>query len=157
MVEAAPGFLTEQLRGRFARTLAEVVDRVRFLPRMSKGQFSELIASADVLLDTPHYGGGANTTFESLALGKPLVTLAGEFHRGRFAAGVLNRIGLDDFVTQSPESYAKVAVALGGDADWRQQLSYKITRSASVLFEDRAAAGELEDWFLEAIAASRGA
>ena len=155
LVEAAPGFLTEQLRSRFARTLAEVADRVRFLPRMSKGEFLELIASADVLLDTPHYGGGANTTFETLALGKPLVTLAGEFHRGRFAAGVLNRIGLDDFVTQSPESYAKVAVALGGDAAWRQQLAYKITRSAAVLFEDRAAAGELEDWFLEAIAASR--
>ena len=130
LVEAAPGFLTEQLRGRFAHTLGDVADRVRILPRMSKGEFLELIASADVVLDTPHYGGGANTTFETLALGKPLVTLAGQFHRGRFATGVLTRIGLDDFVTHSPENYARLAVALGGDAAWREQLSHKIARSA---------------------------
>ena len=80
----------------------------------------QLIASADVVLDTPHYGGGANTTYETLALGKPLVTLAGEFHRGRYAAGVLARIGLDDFVTATPDDYIRLAVALGGDAAWRE-------------------------------------
>ena len=155
LVEATPPFLTEQLHERFARTLGDVGRRVRFLPRMTKGEFHELIASADVLLDTPHYGGGANTTFETLALGKPLVTLAGQFHRSRFAAGVLSRIGLDDFVTTSPEAYVRLAVALGGDAAWREQLAHRITRSAAVLFEDRAAVGEIEDWFLSVIAQSR--
>jgi predicted O-linked N-acetylglucosamine transferase (SPINDLY family) len=155
LVEATPAFLTEQLRSRFQRTLGDALDRVRFLPRVTKGEFLQLIASADVVLDTPHYGGGANTTYETLALGKPLVTLAGEFHRGRYAAGVLARIGLDDFVSATPDAYIRLAVALGGDAAWRSQWAHKISRSASVLFEDRAAVGELEDWMLETIARSR--
>jgi protein O-GlcNAc transferase len=155
LVEATPAFLTEQLRSRFQRTLGDTLARVRFLPRVTKGEFLQLIASADVILDTPHYGGGANTTYETLALGKPLVTLAGEFHRGRYAAGVLARIGLDDFVTATPDAYIRLAVALGGDAAWRGGWSHKISRSASVLFEDRGAVGELEDWMLTAIARSR--
>ncbi|HTU27716.1 MAG TPA: tetratricopeptide repeat protein [Pirellulales bacterium] len=155
LVEANPGFLTEQLRRRFERTLGDVLGRVRFLPRMTKGEFLQAIASADVILDTPHYGGGANTTYETLALGKPLVTLAGEFHRGRYAAGVLGRIGLDDFVTTTPDAYIRLAAALGRDADMRQGWAHKITRSAAVLFEDRGAVGELEDWFLSVIAKSR--
>jgi predicted O-linked N-acetylglucosamine transferase (SPINDLY family) len=152
LVEAMPPFLTEQLRRRFERTLGDTFSRVRFLPRMTKGEFFELIASADVVLDTPHYGGGANTTYETLALGKPLVTLRGEFHRGRYAAGVLSRIGLDDFIAATPDDYIRLAVALGGDAAWRSGWSHKIARSSSALFEDRAAVGELEDWLLETIA-----
>jgi protein O-GlcNAc transferase len=155
LVEATPAFLTEQLRTRFSRTLGDVLPRVRFLPRMTKGEFLELLASADVVLDTPHYGGGANTTYETLALGKPLVTLAGDFHRSRYAAGVLGRIGLDDFITTTPEDYTRVAVALGSDRAWREQLAHKISRSAAVLFEDHGAVGELEDWMLEAITRSR--
>ncbi len=155
LVEATPAFLTEQLRQRFERTLAGTLPRVRFLSRMTKGEFLQLIASADVVLDTPHYGGGANTTYETLALGKPLVALAGEFHRGRYAAGVLARIGLDDFVTQTPDAYIRLAVALGGDAALRSGWAHKITRSAAGLFEDRGAVGELEDWMLTAIARSR--
>ncbi|HEX4146496.1 MAG TPA: tetratricopeptide repeat protein [Pirellulales bacterium] len=157
LVEATPAFLTEQLRGRFQRTLGDTLPRVRFLPRVTKGEFLQLIASADVVLDTPHYGGGANTTYETLALGKPLVTLTGEFHRGRYASGVLARIGLDDFVTATPDAYIRLAVALGGDAAWRGQWSHKISRSAAMMFEDRGAVGELEDWFLSAIARSREA
>ncbi len=71
MLEASPAHLTDQLRARFARSLPDVVGRIRILPRMTKADFYQLLASADVVLDTPHYGGGANTTYDTLALGKP--------------------------------------------------------------------------------------
>ena len=47
--------------------------RVVFLPRMSPDDFLHLQVRADVLLDTPHFGGGS-TSYEAFAFGTPIVT-----------------------------------------------------------------------------------
>src|SRR5207249_1751460 len=62
------------LMQRFSRTMKDVVDRVRFLDRMSYHDFLALTSCCDVMLDPLHFGGG-NTSFEAFAFGVPVITL----------------------------------------------------------------------------------
>src|SRR5207244_780770 len=67
---------------RFAATMPDVVERIRFVPKLNPPEFLSLMAQADVLLDPLHFGGG-NTSYEGLALGVPIVTMPSRFLRGR--------------------------------------------------------------------------
>jgi len=155
LVEAARPAVTQLLRERFAGNLGDVLDRVRFMPRMNHAQYLQLIASADVVLDTLHYGGGANTTYDALALGMPVVTLSGEFHRGRYAATAYRTMNLEDCVAASVADYVQRAVRIAADGDYRQALCEQIRERSEVLFENCTAVGELEDFFEAAILSSR--
>jgi predicted O-linked N-acetylglucosamine transferase (SPINDLY family) len=90
-------------------------------------------ASIDVALDPfPHNAG--TTTIEALWQGVPVVTLAGRPTVGRFGAAILHAVGLDDWVTQTPDAYVARAVAavadLGALAVMRAGLRGRLQRSA---------------------------
>jgi predicted O-linked N-acetylglucosamine transferase (SPINDLY family) len=155
MLSSAPAWLSDALAARFARTLADVIHRVRILPRVTKSEFAILLASADVVLDTPHYGGGANTTYDALALAKPLVTLEGREHRGRYAAAACRAMGLESLVADSPEEYVRSAVELGTQPDLRETVAGKIRLASDGLFDNLGAVTEFEAFLLEAIELGR--
>ena len=71
-----------------------------------------------MLLDPIHYGGGL-TSFDGLSLNKPIVTLPGNFSRGRFTYGFYRTMGVDECIAADPEDYVARAVRLGTDAEWR--------------------------------------
>jgi len=76
------------LRARMARLLGADSARVVFVPRQGQdADFLNLLAAADVILDTPHFN-GMNTSLESFAVGTPVVTLPGQFQRGRHTYGM---------------------------------------------------------------------
>ena len=52
---------TPMLRRRFAKTHAEVLDRVVFLPHQSYADYLCLVSAADVVLDPLYYSGGTTT------------------------------------------------------------------------------------------------
>ena len=68
----------------------------------------------DISLDTFPYN-GTTTTFESLLMGVPVVTIAGNTHRARVGASILNRVGLDDLAPPDVGGYVRAAVALAND------------------------------------------
>jgi protein O-GlcNAc transferase len=74
-------FMARLERGMAARKLA-VLKRVIFLPRMDHNAYLQVNRSCDVMLDTLYWSGG-NTSLDALACGLPMVTLPGEFMRGR--------------------------------------------------------------------------
>jgi predicted O-linked N-acetylglucosamine transferase (SPINDLY family) len=113
------------------------------LPHQSQSEYLSLLAAADVLLDPPHFG-GVNSTFDGLALGKPIVTWPSDFHRGRFTLGCYRRMGLDDAVAASAEEYVQKAVAMGSEPDLRREVAARIRASRHVLFEDPLAVSEHE-------------
>jgi predicted O-linked N-acetylglucosamine transferase (SPINDLY family) len=122
---------------------------------MTHGELLQLIASADVVLDTLHYGGGANSTYDALATGTPLVTMPTEFHRGRYAAAAYQIMDLADLVATSSRDYVERAVALAGQPDLRHEVQSRIRQRRDVLFDNLAAVRELEGFFERAIERAR--
>ena len=85
VVDEQPG-ITEQLLTRLRGVLGANSRGIGVVGRQDRVNYLRLVSSADVLLDTLHYGSGANTVADAVACGIPLVTLPGRFHRGRWPA-----------------------------------------------------------------------
>jgi predicted O-linked N-acetylglucosamine transferase (SPINDLY family) len=125
------------------------------MPWMAAEDYLALVAVSDVVLDTPHYGGGANTVYDTVAVGTPLVTLPGELHRSRWGAAVNRRLELPELVAGSPQEFVAQAVRIASDRDYRRSLQQQILRAGAELFEDTAVIDEHNAYFAEAIGATR--
>ncbi len=145
---------TELLRERFSRTFPDVIDRVKFLPRMSPGDFLSLQKTANAILDTPHFGGGSSS-LESFACGMPIVTWPGEFMRDRLTLALYKQMGVMDCVANNAQSYLKIAYRLANDKIWRDEIREKIKANADVLYKDIEAVRELECFFETAVDEAR--
>ena len=82
-------YLTPMLRSRLKHTIADVEHRVVVLPTVGpdasynlRGQFLDLIAVCDVMLDSYPVGGGTSS-MEAFGTGIPIVTLPGPTLAGR--------------------------------------------------------------------------
>jgi len=142
---------TPQLLARFRRTLPDTVERIQFLPHQGGQDYLHLLAVCDVLLDTTHFGGG-NTTFKAFSVGAPIVTLPGEFARGRVTSACYRKMGVLDCIAADRQDYVKIALRLGTDPGWRQEVKSRIEAARGVLYEDAGLLRELEQFFLEATA-----
>jgi predicted O-linked N-acetylglucosamine transferase (SPINDLY family) len=133
LLEGKYPYWEQKLRERFARTMPDVVDRIRFLPAMPRDEFLALCATADVLLDPIHFGGG-NSTYEGLAMGTPVVSLPSRQLRARITLALYGTIGVDDCLVDSPEAYVAQALRLANDADYRRDVSGRILATCGELF-----------------------
>jgi predicted O-linked N-acetylglucosamine transferase (SPINDLY family) len=154
LIGGEPAYWIKLLSDRFARTFPDAIDRVRFLPKMSRKDFLCLLKLADVLLDTPHFCGG-NTSLESFACGVPVVTLPGSFLRGRLTLAFYRQMGVMDCVADDAQSYVNIALRLANDKRWRDEVKEKIEARADVLFEDIEVVRELEHFFERAVQEAR--
>jgi predicted O-linked N-acetylglucosamine transferase (SPINDLY family) len=122
---------------------------------MATAEYLRMVGAADVILDTPHYGGGANTLYDAFACGTPVVTLPGAAHRSRYAAAAYARMGIGEPVAPSAEVYVDRAVEIASPRELRDDLRRRILAASEVLFEDRQAIEEHRAFFQSAIAAAR--
>jgi predicted O-linked N-acetylglucosamine transferase (SPINDLY family) len=134
---------TDMLKTRLKERLGEDMNRVRFVPRQQHEDYLRLVALADVVLDTPHFSGGA-TTFDAFAMGVPIITLPGEFMRGRQTYSLYKRMGVIDCVADTPADYIEKAVRLGADVKYREGLRKSICEKIPLIFEDMGMVRELE-------------
>jgi protein O-GlcNAc transferase len=150
-IEGRVGHWTQLLRSRWAAAMPDVMERVRFLPRMDSQRYVDLIACADVMLDTPHFN-GMNTSLEAFAVGTPVVTWPGEFQRGRHTQAMYRAMGLEGAVAESAAAYIERAVAIGSDPAYRDALKREILDRNGALFENERVIREFERFFREAVA-----
>jgi predicted O-linked N-acetylglucosamine transferase (SPINDLY family) len=143
LIEGRSNAWKEMLLARFRRTLPDVLDRVRFLPRLSRPDYLRLLAAADVMLDPIHFGGG-NTSYESFAMGTPIVTWPSAFLRGRLTYAMYCQMGWHDLVVGNAADYVERAVRLGTDPDYRAAMRRRIDETAGVLYGDVAVVRDLE-------------
>lgn len=150
LIEGRIAHWTSLLRQRFAAGMPDVAGRIAFLPRMNGADYVNLIALADVMLDTRHFN-GMNTSLEALSQGTPVVTWPGEFQRGRHTQAMYRKIGVIDCVVDSAEAYVELAVRIASDAPYRESLRRAILERNTALFEDAGVVREFERFFREAI------
>ncbi|HEV8071456.1 MAG TPA: tetratricopeptide repeat protein [Planctomycetaceae bacterium] len=131
------GYTARKLENRLRMGLPHVAERIRFVPYQSVEGYFGLIEAADVLLDPLYYGGGL-TSFDGLSLNKPIVTLPGNFVRGRFTYGFYRTMGVDDCIADSPDDYVARAVRLGTDVEWRRHVVERIQQTSIALFDSQA-------------------
>lgn len=142
------------LKRRWKTVFPEHINRVVFVPALPHQDFLALMIHADALLDPVHFTGGLSTS-EALGLGLPIVTMEGEFMRGRVTQGCYRLMGLDDLVTTNAGEYVAMALRLAGDPAYRAEVAGRIRETSAVLFDNLGAVRELEQFFVDAVGTAR--
>lgn len=100
----------------------------------------------DIALDPFPYN-GATTTCESLWMGVPVVTLAGDRHASRVGASLLTQVSLPEFIADTPDEY--IRIALDNTHEWARlaelRRSLREKMAASPLCDAKAFARAVED------------
>ena len=106
-----PVFAAE-VRQRFVSAGAKPT-QIHILPRKPEHQYT-LYHQLDLALD-PFPCVGGTTSCDSLWMGVPFVTLAGEWFVGRMGVSLLSNLGMADLIAHTPAEYADKVVALVND------------------------------------------
>jgi protein O-GlcNAc transferase len=119
-------------------------------------QHLDCYASIDVALDPLPYG-GATTSCEALAMGVPLVSVAGAGMVGRLSASILVHSGHTQWLAEDADAYVGIAAELAAQGPRttgpREQLRHAVQSSA--LADGRRLAKELERHYLDLAAQVR--
>ena len=122
-------------------------DRLTLLPYLYRiSSHLETYGRADIALDTFPYH-GTTTTCETLWMGVPVVTLAGQTHASRTGVSLLTQVGLEEFIAETPERYVELAVEKAQDLDRLRQIraSLRERMASSSLMDYPGFTRKLED------------
>jgi len=82
-----------------------------FIDKLSKEEHFLLYNDVDIALDTFPYN-GTTTTFETLWMGVPIITLSGKSHQSRVTASILKNLDLEYLCAQNKKEYIEIALEL---------------------------------------------
>ena len=99
--------VAQSLRGRFARAGVDP-QRIDVRGRQPLAAYFSTFAEIDVALDPFPYNGGT-TTFHSLWMGVPVITLAGRWPLARCGLMILENAGIPEFVARTEAEYLGIA------------------------------------------------
>jgi predicted O-linked N-acetylglucosamine transferase (SPINDLY family) len=144
---AGGAHVTEVFRRRlehvFARRSLRAADHCVVLPRLDPDRFIAVMGACDVMLDSIGWS-GCNSTLESLVHDLPVVTLRGDFMRGRHTSAILEMMGLDELIAHTVEDYVAIAVRLGRSATERAAIAARIAAGKRRIYADRSCIAALE-------------
>ena len=130
----------------FATYGLDYTDFCRVLPGQAYKDFQQLNLLADVFLDSFVWSGGM-TSLDAINCLLPIVTCPGELMRGRQSAGFLQRMGINETIAADSQEYINIAVRLGLDKNYRQQIVIKMSRQRHLLYNDYSCVKALEDFY----------
>ena len=98
-------FVDSPTRGdRFRKRITAAGVKGIFMPKQGYSYYFGLLKQAAVSLDPPGWNGGV-TTIQALALGTPVVTLPGEFRRGRQTQAFLRAANAPGLIAKDLDDY----------------------------------------------------
>jgi protein O-GlcNAc transferase len=121
------------------------------LPRYFILDYYNLCLISDVFLDSIDYS-GFFTTIDAVTCPVPVVTLPGEFHRGRQSYAILTQLGVTDTIARDKTEYVDLAVRLGQDTEWRAEIVRRMREGHPALFQDTRSVRALEEFYQRAVA-----
>lgn len=89
-------------------------ERLEFVGYLPRERYLEVYNRIDIGLDTFPYN-GHSTSLDSMWMGVPVVTLAGEWPVGRAGVSQLTNLGLGELIARDEEEYVRIAAGLAGD------------------------------------------
>ncbi len=126
------------LQQRLTARLGSLSPRAVFIPYVNGVErFRQLLSQADVILDTPHHGGGTTVNL-ALSVGTPVVTLRGTTSRGLGTTAFYRLMGIDGCVAQSADEYVSLAVSLANDAKKNQAMRAAILANRPRMIHNEA-------------------
>ena len=137
-----------RLERKFSAQGIAIRERAIVLPSLAHPDYLRVNRVCDFMLDTLHWSGG-NTSLDALATGLPVVTLPGEFMRGRQSAGMLDVMGITDLIATDRDDYLRIATRLAADAGWRAEIRIRIDAAHARLFDDPAPIERLQEFLQE--------
>lgn len=143
----------EYLTHHFSALGVDVSERVVRLPQRSRADFLAVLAACDVGLDTFGFSGG-NTSLDAFSDGLPVVTLPGEFMRGRQTFAMLTLMSAtikQSLVARDADDYVRIVNVLLGDAEKRDSLRREIRAHNHRLFDDASAVVALRAWLMREV------
>jgi len=129
------GQFRSRLEAAFARHGLGFADWCVVIDRLPLPQFLGLLGEMDVYLDTIGFS-GFNTALHALESRLPIVTVEGEFMRGRLASAILRRLGVTDTIAATAEGYVEIAVSLARDKRLRKSLAERIRAGLPGIYAD---------------------
>jgi protein O-GlcNAc transferase len=152
-ISNSSSYVTEQFRMRIHQSFdkfgLKADDFVVFLPRLHPSQYNAINSLSDIYLDSIGWS-GCNSTFEAIAHNLPILTIPGEFMRGRHSSAILTMMRVKETIAATIDEYIELAIKLGKDSDWRRYVSEKIKNNKHLVYRDRTCITGLED-FLERV------
>jgi predicted O-linked N-acetylglucosamine transferase (SPINDLY family) len=100
-------------------------ERIEFLGFTPREQHLAAFARVDIGLDPFPQNGGVST-WEALHMGVPVVAKLGEVPGSRLSGAILSSLGLHDWVAESADAYAAIAVARVSMPDQLQRLRHAL-------------------------------
>jgi protein O-GlcNAc transferase len=126
-------------------------DHCVMMPQLKHLDYWNLHGVADIFLDTIGWSSGGSV-FESIACKLPVVTMPGEFMRGRQAAAILTQLGVMDTIVGSKREYVDCAVRLGENLPRRRAIVERMVRGYPLLYSDRRSTATVEEFIRGAVA-----
>jgi len=122
---------------------SSLLSRIHFVGSMPHREYLNFIQICDVMLDTYPFG-GCNSSLEAFSLHKMVVTQKSSLINGSFTAGFLQKMDLSEWICKSKKQYVDLAVRLGTNPLFRQEIEHKISQKHCLLFEEEQS---FVDWF----------
>ena len=141
----------DYLKHFFSSENLDLYARIIRLQQRSREDFVAVLAACDVALDTFGFSGG-NTSLDALSVGLPIVTLPGEFMRGRQTFAMLTALpcgASDALIARNETHFISRAISLLQDDSARACIRAAITKNAHTLFEDPTPVVALRNWLQE--------
>ncbi|MCC6301188.1 MAG: tetratricopeptide repeat protein, partial [Gammaproteobacteria bacterium] len=145
MTQAPEGKARQRIQDHFAAH-GIPAPRIGLHGRLSDREYRALLAEIDIALDPFPYA-GTTTTCETLWMGIPVVSLAGESSVSRSGLALLSSLGLQELVANDVADYVRIASELARDPQRLDRLHQEIPQrfDASPLRDEAAFTRDLED------------
>lgn len=142
--------LQERLQRAFKTVNLNFEDYCIFLSIPERLDYLMINLLSDVYLDTFTWSGG-NTSLEAIACDLPIVTCPGEFMRGRHTDSFLKMLGVTDTIVSNEAEYIDIAVKLGLNPTWRNDIAERMKQRHNNLYDDKGCVIGLEKFYKQVI------
>jgi predicted O-linked N-acetylglucosamine transferase (SPINDLY family) len=115
--------------------------RIIFVPVIPWETFLQTIKATDLVIDYYPFG-GFNSSMETFALSKIIVTLPSDKLSGRFTLGLYRQLEIDRFVAKNLEDLKELAIYYGNNPSERGPLEDLISNRLNRIFETRESIDE---------------